>query len=111
AGSPARSKTRGRPEVAARHIPAVQIISNSQKNYASGEFAGGGIYLKKAVALAMVASKSLARRRLRPSQAKLRSTTHRRGRSWKPLTPGGRSTIWIVQGPQSAIAPCNCGPR
>src|SRR6266702_2112520 len=64
-----------------------------------------------AVALVTVASKSLARRRLRPSQAKVRSTTQRRGSSWKPLTPGGRSTISIVHGPQSATAACSCGPR
>jgi Enoyl-CoA hydratase/isomerase len=34
-------------------------------------------------------SKSLARRRHLPNQAKVRSTTQRRGNSWKPLTPGG----------------------
>src|SRR6516165_755250 len=62
----------------------------------------------QAVALAMDASKSLASRRQRPSQAKVRSTTHRRGRSWKPLTPCGRSTIWTTQGPQSAIALRSC---
>src|SRR5665213_172414 len=65
----------------------------------------------QAVALWVVASKSLARRRLRPSQAKVRSTTHRRGSSWKPLTPGGRSMIWIVQGPQSATASRSWAPR
>jgi hypothetical protein len=38
-------------------------------------------------------SKSLARRRLRESQAKLRSTTQRRGRTAKPERPAGRLTI------------------
>lgn len=38
-----------------------------------------------ASALAMVALKSLASRRQRPSQAKVRSTIHRRGRTSKPL--------------------------
>src|SRR5258708_31161955 len=50
----------------------------------------------QAVALATVASKSLARRRLRPNQAKLRSTTHRRGGSWKRFVPGGGfTTLWV----------------
>ena len=40
---------------------------------------------RNAVAEAMVASKSLARRRLRPSQAKKRSTTQRRGCTAKPI--------------------------
>ena len=42
----------------------------------------------QATSVAAAASKSLVRRRHRPNQANLRSTTHRRGRSWKPLTPG-----------------------
>lgn len=41
-----------------------------------------------ASALAIVASKSLASRRQRPSQAKVRSTTHRCGRTSKPCHVG-----------------------
>src|ERR1700676_5197071 len=52
--------------------------------------------MNQATSVAAAASKSLARRRHLPDQAKVRSTTHRRGRSWKPLTPGGR---WIQRPP------------
>ena len=45
----------------------------------------------QAVAEARVCSKSLARRRLRPSPAKVRSTTQPRGRTSKPL--GGIGTL------------------
>ena len=45
-----------------------------------------------AVAEAMVASTSLARRRLLPSQAKVRSATQRRGSSTKPLAVSLRLT-------------------
>ena len=51
------------------------------------------------VALAMVRSKSLARRRLRLSQAKARSTTQRRGISSKPTALSERFTISNVQVP------------
>lgn len=37
-----------------------------------------------ATALAIVASKSLASLRQRPIQANVRSTTQRRGKTWKP---------------------------
>lgn len=50
----------------------------------------------QAVAEAMVFSKSLARRRLRLSQAKVRSTTHRRGSNSKPLAMSDRLTISMV---------------
>jgi hypothetical protein len=50
--------------------------------------------MSQAVALSMEASKSLARRRLRPSHAEVRSTTHLRGKSWKPLTPAGPQ--WLM---------------
>src|SRR6201993_3066031 len=53
--------------------------------------------MSQAWALSMVASKSLARRRLRLSQAMVRSTTHRRGNSWKPLAASQRRTISRVQ--------------
>ena len=46
-----------------------------------------------AVAEAMVCSKSLARRRFRLSQASVRSTTQRRGRTTKPLVVSDRLTI------------------
>ena len=55
--------------------------------------------MSQASALAMVASKSLARRRLRPSQAKVRSTTQRRGRTLKPVTSSLRLTISSVHWP------------
>ena len=42
-----------------------------------------------AVELSMVFSKSFARRRFRPSQAKVRSTTRRRGGRTKPLAGVG----------------------
>ena len=42
------------------------------------------------VALSMVFSKSFTRRRLRPSQANVRSTTQRLGRMWKPLAASER---------------------
>ena len=50
----------------------------------------------QATALAMVASKSLASLRQRPSQAKVRSTTHLRGRTSKPLAVSERLMISIV---------------
>ena len=49
-----------------------------------------------AVSVAADPSKSLARRRHLPHHASVRSTTQRFGKSWKPLTPGGRSTISIL---------------
>ncbi len=42
-----------------------------------------------ATSVAVDPSKSRARRRQRPNHAKVRSTTQRRGKSWKPLTPCG----------------------
>src|SRR5258705_4624554 len=54
----------------------------------------------QAASVAADTSKSLARRRHLPHQAKVRSTTQRRGTSWKPLTPCGRWTISIVHGSQ-----------
>ncbi len=58
-----------------------------------------------ASALSMVFSKSLARRRLRPNHANVRSTTHRRGNSTKPLAVSERLTISSVQVPSLARAP------
>ena len=49
------------------------------------------------MALTIVASKSLAKRRLRLSQARARSTTHRRGSSSKPQALVARLTISIVK--------------
>ena len=51
----------------------------------------------QASAVSMAVSKSLASRRFRLSQASVRSTTHRRGRSWKAFTPAGRLTISSVK--------------
>ena len=58
--------------------------------------------MTQASALAMVASKSLARRRLRPSQAKVRSATQRRGSGLKVPMLWGLVTISIVHLPRSA---------
>ena len=55
--------------------------------------------MSHAVELSIVASKSFARRRLRPNQAKVRSTTHRRGSSTKPLAVSDRLMISSVQLP------------
>lgn len=57
-----------------------------------------------ASALAMVASKSLASRRQRPSQAKVRSRTHRRGSTSKPLAASERLMISMVHVPRLASA-------
>ncbi len=57
-----------------------------------------------AVELSRVFSKSLARRRFRPSRAKVRSTTHRRGSSTKPLAVSDRLMISIFQSPRQAMA-------
>src|SRR5882762_3078468 len=54
--------------------------------------------------LAMVFSKSLARRRFRPSQAKVRSITQRFGSGLNLPTFSDRVTIWIVHRPNAAIA-------
>ncbi len=61
-------------------------------------------------ALAMVASKSLASRRLRLSHAKVRSTTQRRGSITKPFAASDRLMISMVQSPNFASAPCSLSP-
>ena len=66
--------------------------------------------MSQASALAMVASKSLARRRFRPSQAKVRSTTQRRGRTLKPVTSSLRLTISSVHWPIFSSALPSFGP-
>ena len=48
---------------------------------------------------AIEVSQSLASRRHRPSHAKVRSTTHRRGKRTKPLAASERLMISIVQSP------------
>ena len=53
----------------------------------------------QACAVAIRVSKSLAKRRLRLSQARVRSTTHRRGRTSKPWASLGRLTISRVHRP------------
>jgi len=58
----------------------------------------------------MVRSKSLASLRHLPSHAKVRSTTHRRGKTWKPMTPFGRLTISSVNLPIFCNAPLSFGP-
>jgi len=64
-----------------------------------------------ATAVAVRFSKSLARRRHRPSQAKVRSTTQRRGRSSNPLAASDRFTI-VTESPGMAFASAsrNFGP-
>jgi hypothetical protein len=65
---------------------------------------------RKAVAEAMDFSQSLESLRHRPSQAKVRSTTHRRGRTSKPLALSERLMISSVQGPVSASAAWSLSP-
>jgi transposase len=55
-------------------------------------------------------SQSLASRRHRPSQAKVRSTTQRRARTSKPLASSERLTISIVHAPILSIALRSFGP-
>ena len=57
----------------------------------------------KATAIAVRFSKSLARRRHRLSHAKVRSTTHRRGKTSNPLAVSNRFTI-VTESPGSAFA-------
>ena len=52
--------------------------------------------MSQAVALEIVVSKSLARRRLRVSQAKVRSTTQRRFGNTNPFFPSGFSLTSIA---------------
>ena len=56
------------------------------------------------------ASKSLARRRFRLSHAIVRSTTHRRGSTTKPLAVSDRLMISTVQAPSGARAALNLSP-
>ncbi len=53
----------------------------------------------QAVELARDFSQSFARRRHLPSHAKVRSTTHRRGRTSKPFAVSERLMISMVQSP------------
>jgi hypothetical protein len=64
----------------------------------------------QALALAIEASKSLARRRLRLSQARVRSTTHRQGRISKPTACSERLTIATVHSPKWLSASCSFWP-
>ena len=66
--------------------------------------------MSHASALTIVASKSFARRRLRLSQAMVRSTTQRRGNNLKPLAASDRLTISMVQRPIEASAFLSFGP-
>ena len=61
--------------------------------------------------LPTVASKSLASRRLRFSQAKVRSTTQRRGKTEKPVDRSERLTISICHCPCRASAVVSLSPR
>src|SRR5450759_2868079 len=65
----------------------------------------------QATALAMVASKSFANLRQRPSHAKVRSTTHLRGRTSKPCAVSERLMISIVHSPIRFKAFRNLSPR
>jgi hypothetical protein len=64
-----------------------------------------------ASALAIVFSKSLARRRFRPNQAKVRSITQRLRSGLKEPTLSVRVTISMVHRPTSEIAFSSLGPR
>lgn len=55
-------------------------------------------------------SQSFASLRHLPSHAKVRTTTHRRGRTSKPLALSGRLTISIVNLPIYCSAPRSFGP-
>ena len=63
-----------------------------------------------AVEEAMVRSQSLASRRQRPSHAKVRSTTQRRGNSTKPLAVSERLMISSVQSPCPLCACLSLSP-
>src|SRR5277367_788709 len=58
----------------------------------------------------LIASKSLANRRLRLSQAKVRSTTQRRGKTEKPVDRSERLTISICHCPCRASAVVSLSP-
>ena len=62
----------------------------------------------QASALWMVFSQSLANRRQRPSHAKVRSTTHRRGNTLNPLAVSDYLTFCNLQWP--GRAPRSFGP-
>jgi hypothetical protein len=64
----------------------------------------------QALALAIDASKSFAKRRFRLSQASVRSTTQRRGSSLKPVASAARLTISMVQFPNLARASLRLAP-
>ncbi len=63
-----------------------------------------------ASALATVFSQSLAMRRHRPSHARVRSTTRRRGMTSKPCAVSERFTICNAQRPIFSRAPFSLGP-
>lgn len=63
-----------------------------------------------ASAEAMVRSKSLANRRHLSSQANVRSTTHRRGKTSKPLALSDRLMISSVNVPTFCGSPLSFGP-
>ena len=63
-----------------------------------------------AVEEAMEVSQSLANRRQRPSQAKVGSTTYRRGSKTKPLAVSERLMISSVQFPCSLSASLSLSP-
>src|SRR5712671_2257015 len=67
--------------------------------------------MNQASELGMLASKSLARRRLRPNQAKVRSITQRLGSGLNVPTRLDRVTISIVQRPSPATALRSFSPR
>src|SRR5213075_899320 len=64
----------------------------------------------QAVEEAMEVSQSLARRRQRPSHAKVRSTTHLRGRTSKPWAASDRLMISMVHRPMPASASRSLSP-
>ncbi len=64
----------------------------------------------QAVEDAMDFSQSLASRRQRPSHAKVRSTTHRRGSTSKPLALSERLMMSIVHFPMPTRAERNLSP-
>jgi len=88
---------------------APQRRSSRQANQAM-TLTDGWAKVSQASALAMDFSQSFESRRHRPSQARVRSTTHRRGNTSKPCAVSERLTICTVQHPTAFSASRSLGP-
>ena len=67
-----------------------------------------GAMIAHEIAEAIVASRSFARRRHLPRQAKIRSAPRRRGRTKKPLAACERLMIWMVHSTSVPAPPSAC---